>query len=533
MPDLLLEIHSDEIPARMQADAGRDLKKILEESLRRQVSPTAEVVVHVTPNRMCAVCESLPDQSAEEVMERRGPRVGSPSQAVEGFARSANVAIEELQTKEVASGTYYFAVKVVPGQPIDAIVAEIVPGVIENFPWPKSMRWGTGQLRWVRPINSILCILYDGAGSRAVDFSVGNLKAGDRTAGHRIMAPQQFKVASFADYRNRLERAFVTLDASDRLNSIRVQIRALAEKAGLEIIEDDALLHENAGLTEWPVAGLGTIDMRHSELPEEILISAIRAHLKFICLRSPKTGRISHFISVANRSAADGNKTILNGNIRVVDARLGDAEFAWSNDLRRFGAEGAVKRLRADLNRVTYHRGLGSLGQRVERIRKLAVELAPLAGADPAEADQAAEIAKLDLVSGTVGEFPELQGAIGRRLASHLDYPENVCLACEEHYFPAGRDGSVPRAPVSVAVAIADKIDHLVGLFGIGLPPTGSKDPFALRRAALGLVRLMLDNGLRLPLRNFLEDCRAAICRSGMQRDFLTRKQRRHASSPT
>ena len=517
MPDLLLELHSDEIPARMQSGAASDLRRMLSKALGEQVSSDVEVIVHVTPNRLCAVARDLPETTAGAVEERRGPREGAPQKAISGFARSAGVEVDELEKRPGGSGTYYFAVRSRPGRPIAEAVGEIVPDVIRTFPWPKSMRWGSGDLRWVRPLNSVLCILHDASTARTVEFEVGGLRSANTTIGHRFMAPVKFEVASFEQYRDRLREAFVVLDAGERLELLRSQIRGLADGAGLSVVEDEALLEENAGLVEWPVAVLGEIDQRHRGLPSEILVAAIRTHLKFLSLCEPGTDRISHFAAVVNKAARDGNRTILEGNRRVVDARLGDAEFAWENDLRRFKAKGAVAELRAELDRIAYHSELGSLGQRVDRIRHLAVRLAGGVGADPAMAADAAEFIKLDLLSDTVGEFPELQGVVGRRLASEIGLSPIVGLACEQHYRPAGPDDRVPSDPVVVALAVAERLDHLVGFFGIGLAPTGSKDPYSLRRAALGIIRLVLENRLRLRLASMLADAAGLLGNQGLR----------------
>ena len=517
MPDLLLELHSDEIPARMQSGAASDLRRMLKAALDDQVSSDGEVIVHVTPNRLCAVARDLPETTAGAVEERRGPREGAPQNAISGFARSAGVEVDDLEIRSGGSGTYYFAVRSRPGRAIAEVVGEIVPDIIRTFPWPKSMRWGSGDLKWVRPLNSVLCILHDASTARTVEFEIGELRPVNTTIGHRFMAPRRFEVGSFEEYRTRLREAFVVLDAGERLELLRSQVHELADGAGLSVVEDEALLEENAGLVEWPVALLGEIDRRHRELPSEILVAAIRTHLKFLSLCEPGTDRISHFVAVANKAAKDGNRTILEGNRRVVDARLGDAEFAWENDLRRFRAKGAVADLRAELGRMAYHSELGSLGQRVDRVRELAVLLAGRVGADRDMTADTAEFIKLDLLSNTVGEFPELQGVIGRRLASEIGLSPTVGLACEQHYMPAGPDDRVPSDPVVVALAVSERLDHLVGFFGIGLAPTGSKDPYSLRRAALGIIRLVLENRLRLRLASILAESAGLLGNQGLR----------------
>ena len=513
MPDLLLELHSDEIPARMQAQAAIDLQRLLEGALSERVAPGVSVDCHVTPNRLCAMVEGLPDISAGQVEERRGPRAGAPDKAISGFARSAGVEVGDLQLKTIPSGTFHFALTEKSGRPLATVIAEVVPEIIRSFPWPKSMRWGDGKLRWVRPLNSVLCILHEAGVARVVEFEAGGLNSGRSTRGHRLMSPGTFEVNSADEYRQRLREAKVILDASERIESIRSQLDRIAADSGLEVIEDAGLLEENAGLAEWPVVLLGEIDGRFRMLPPEILVTTMRSHLRFIALRAPESDGISHFAAVSNRIAGDGNRTILDGNRRVLNARLGDAEFAWNNDLATFGEKGATAELHGKLGRVTFHGDLGSQGQRVDRIRQLAMEIAETIGADAGLTGAAADFVKLDLLSETVGEFPELQGVIGRNLAERLELDETIGKACEQQYWPSGPEDMVPSDPVISALAAADRIDQIAGFFSIGLAPTGSRDPFALRRAALGYVRIVLENGLRLDtsglLRSSLEKLQA------------------------
>ena len=503
----------------MQGQARLDLQDLLSASFRSKLPPGCQppITCHVTPNRLCALVEGLPDASAGRVEERRGPRENAPERAVAGFARSAGVATDDLVLKTTKSGAYYFAVKQEAGEPIDDVVASLVPELVKSFPWPKSMRWGDGELRWVRPLNSILCILSGPEGSRTVGFAVGDLKAGNRTSGHRMMAPGLFEVQSFDDYRANLLSAYVVLDADERLRSIRSQVEDLADSAELEMIEDQELLEENAGLVEWPVAVIGEIDRRFHLLPQEVVMTAMRSHLKFVSLRRRNSDRVSHFAAITNRQARDCNKTILEGNRRVLAARLGDAEFAWNNDVQRFRKDGAVPALRSQMGQITYHNRLGSLGQRVERIGRLAQDIVQLTGGDGEATATAAGFMKLDLLSDTVVEFPELQGVIGRRLAGSLGMDDVVGLASEEHYLPAGPDDRVPRDPIVVALALADRVDQVAGFFGIGLAPSGSKDPYALRRASLGIIRLVIENHIRLPLQDTLANAAGQFLEQGAQ----------------
>ena len=503
----------------MQGQARLDLQRLLFASLRSKLPPGCKpsITCHVTPNRLCALVEGLPDASAGRVEERRGPRENAPERAVAGFARSAGVAACDLTLKTTKSGTYYFAVKQEAGEPIEDVVASLVPELVKSFPWPKSMRWGAGELRWVRPLNSILCILSGPEGSRTVEFAVGDLQSGNRTSGHRMMAPGMFEVRSFDDYRKDLRSAYVILDADERLRSIRSQIKDQADSAELEMVEDQELLEENAGLVEWPVVVVGEIDRRFRELPQEVVMTAMRSHLKFVSLRRRNSDRVSHFAAITNREARDRNKTILEGNRRVLAARLGDAEFAWNNDVQRFRKDGAVPAMRSRMDQITYHNRLGSLGQRVERIGRLAKDIVQLTGGDEGATATAAGFMKLDLLSETVVEFPELQGVIGRHLASRLGMDDVVGRASEEHHLPAGPDDRVPRDPIVVALALADRVDQVSGFFGIGLAPSGSKDPFALRRASLGIVRLVIENELRLPLQNTLAGAAGQFLEQGAQ----------------
>ncbi|MGY6634974.1 MAG: glycine--tRNA ligase subunit beta [Alkalilacustris sp.] len=497
MPDLLIELLSEEIPARMQARAAQDLKQMMTQGLVEAGLTYAGARAFATPRRLALTVGGLSPASATRREERKGPRDGAPDAAIDGFARSAGVPRSALQLRETPKGKVWFALIETPGRPAAAIVAEVLEATVRSFPWPKSMRWGAGSLRWVRPLQSILCLLSDDSGASVVDLDIDGLRAGDRTRGHRFMAPDAISVTSFEDYAARLRRAYVLLDAEERADHIWVEAHNTAFAQGLEVVEDRALLSEVAGLVEWPVVLMGAIAPEFLDLPPEVLQTSMREHQKFFSVRNPATGRIEKFVTVANRETADDGATILAGNSKVLTARLSDAKFFWENDLRTVSQRG-LEGMAEGLANVTFHNKLGSQADRIARIAALTREIAPLVGADPTLAEQAARICKADLRSEMVGEFPELQGLMGRYYAEAQGLPPEVAAACPEHYQPLGPSDSVPTAPVSVAVALADKIDTLTGFWAIDEKPTGSKDPYALRRAALGATRLSLSSKLRL-----------------------------------
>lgn len=494
MPDLLLELFSEEIPARMQAKAAADLRRLVTDGLVERGLTYAHAAAFATPRRLALALEGLADRSPSLREERKGPRADAPEKAIEGFLRSTGLSREALERRADKKGDILVAVIDKPGRPAAEIVAETVEAVVRDFPWPKSMRWGSGNLRWVRPLQSILCILTTEAGAEVVPVEIDGIRAGDTTRGHRFHAPETFAVTSFEDYAAKLQRGHVLLDPAHRAEKIEHDARQLAFASGRELVEDPGLLAENAGLTEWPVTLMGRIEERFRDLPPEVLQTSMRENQKFFSLREPG-GAITAYLLVANRETADDGATILAGNARVLTARLADAEFFWRNDLRTPLADMAAK-----LDAVTFHNKLGTQGERVARIAELARELAPLVGADPDLAERAARLAKADLASQMVYEFPELQGVMGRYYAERAGEDPAVAAAAPEHYQPLGPSDAVPTAPVSVAVALADKLDTLTGFWAIDEKPTGSKDPFALRRAALGVIRLVLDNGVRLHL---------------------------------
>lgn len=504
MPDLLIELFSEEIPARMQARAAADLQRLMTDGLVEAGLTYASAAAFATPRRLALTVEGLSAESPARREERRGPRVDAPEKAIEGFLRGAGMTRDQLETVEDKKGTFLLARIETPGRAAAEIVAEVLEATIRAFPWPKSMRWGAGNLRWVRPLHSILCILSDEAGANVVPLEIDGIVAADRTRGHRFMAPDAFSVTSFEDYTAKLKRAKVVLDPGERAETIRATAENLAFANGLEVVDDAGLLSEVAGLVEWPVPLMGAIDDAFLDLPAEVLRTSMKEHQKFFSVRDPKSGRIVRFLTVANRETADDGATILAGNQKVLSARLADAKFFWENDLR-VAVDAKMKPWVEALGNVTFHNRLGSQAARIRRIADLARDIAPVVGAKPDDAQQAAELAKLDLASEMVYEFPELQGVMGRYYCTAAGAGEAVCAAAQAHYSPLGPSDDVPSAPVSVAVALADKIDTLTGFWAIDEKPTGSKDPFALRRAALGVIRLILTNDIRVNLDRWID----------------------------
>ena len=503
MPNLLIELFSEEIPARMQARAAQELHKRMTDGLVEAGLTYAGAKAFSTPRRLSLAIDGLLAESPTTHEERKGPKVGAPEQAIEGFLRGAGVARDALEERETPKGAVYFATIEKTGRTAATIVAEVLEGVVRNFAWPKSMRWGAGSLRWVRPLHSILCILEDEAGTNVVELDIDGIKAGDTTEGHRFMSAGRFAVSSFDDYEAKLKRAKVVLSPQERADHIWQDATNQAFAAGLDVVEDNGLLAEVSGLVEWPVVLMGTIDEDFLELPAEVLQTSMKEHQKFFSVKNKKTGRIERFVTVANRETADDGATILAGNQKVLAARLSDAKFFWENDLRV--AKAGMSAWTDQLANVTFHNQLGSQAERISRIEALARNIAPFVGADRDQVGQAAVVAKADLSSEMVYEFPELQGLMGRYYAQAAGLPDAVAAACEEHYSPLGPSDDVPSSPVSVAVALADKIDTLTGFWAINEKPTGSKDPFALRRAALGVIRLVLVNGLSLKLDRFID----------------------------
>ncbi|MEP4033391.1 glycine--tRNA ligase subunit beta [Roseibium polysiphoniae] len=499
MPDLLLELFSEEIPARMQRRAAEDLKSLVTNALVDAGLPYEGAKGFATPRRLVLHVAGVPAASAATREERKGPRVGSPDKAVEGFLRGAGLSsIDEATIQsDPKKGEFYVAVIEKPGRQAIDIIAEFMPGLIKGFPWPKSMRWGTGSMRWVRPLQSIVATFGpETEEPDVVPFEVEGVTAGQTTRGHRFLADEAFEVRRFDDYAPKLEKHKVVIDADRRKDMILHDARDRALALGLELVDDPGLLEEVAGLVEWPVVLTGTFDEAFLEIPDECIQLTIRVNQKCFVLRDPKTGKLANrFVLTSNLEASDGGKTIVAGNEKVIRARLSDARFFWETDLKTKLADNLPK-----LDSIVFHEKLGTQGERVKRIEALSAEIAPLVGADVGKARRAAQLAKADLVSAMVYEFPELQGLMGKTYAEKQGEDASVAIAIEDHYRPQGPSDSVPTDPVAIAVALADKLDLLAGFWAIDEKPTGSKDPFALRRAALGVVRIILENGLRLKL---------------------------------
>ena len=510
MPDLLLELFSEEIPARMQAGAVADLQRLVTYALVERGLTYEGAQGFATPRRLALHVVGLPARQPDTREERKGPRVGAPDVAVQGFLKSAGLGslAEATVSRDPKKGEFYTAIIATPGRDTSAVLADILPTLLRGFPWPRSMRWGEASarpdaLRWVRPLQSILCTFgSDTEEPEVVPFTLGGIASGDTTRGHRFLASEPIAVKRFDDYVPKLERAKVVLDPERRRQIIAHDARDLCFAQGLELVEDDGLLAEVAGLVEWPVVLMGRFEESFLAIPPEVIRATIRANQKCFVVRRPGSAALaSRFVLTANLAASDGGAAIVAGNERVVRARLSDAKFFWDTDLA-VKLESRLPRL----DSIVFHEKLGTQGERVERIAALARELAPTVGADPDKAERAARLAKADLVSEMVGEFPELQGLMGRYYATRQGENPSVAAAVEEHYKPQGPSDRVPTDPVSMAVALADKLDTLMGFWAIDEKPTGSKDPYALRRAALGVIRIVLENGIRLPLGRFGTD---------------------------
>jgi len=512
MPDLLLELFSEEIPARMQARAAEDLKKLVTDRLVEAKLPYEGAKAFATPRRLALAVQGVPARQPDLKEEKKGPRVGSPEGAIRGFLKATGLAsIEEAKIeKDARKGDFYVAVIERQGRPAIEVIGEIVPDVIRTFPWPKSMRWGNGRLSWVRPLHSILATFGpETEEPEIVPFSLDGIQAGDETRGHRFLAPAAFRVKRFDDYVAKLARAKVVLDPQRRADMILHDAKNLAFAQGYELVEDAGLLAEVAGLVEWPVVLMGSFDAAFLAIPPEVIRATIRTNQKCFVLRDPQSAKlVNKFILVANTEAEDGGKAITAGNERVIRARLADAKFFYETDLKTPLEDRLPK-----FKDIVFHEKIGTQAERIERIERLAAELAPIVGADVAKAKRAARLCKADLITEVVGEFPELQGLMGKYYAEAQGEDEAVAHACEDHYRPKGPDDLVPADPVAIAIALADKIDTLVGFWAIDEKPTGSKDPYALRRAALGMIRIILDSGIRLRLVPIIE----SEIRNGLQ----------------
>ncbi len=492
MAEFLLELLSEEIPARMQSRAADDLKRLVTAGLKDAGLDFDKAEAYVTPRRLTLVVDGLALKQPDVREERRGPPTDAPDKAVNGFLKSAGLALDQCEQREVKGKTYYFAVIEKKGRDTAQVLPGIVAEAIGQLSWPKSMSWGDHSVRWVRPLHGILCLF----GAKVVDVAFGPCAAGNITHGHRFMAPGPIEIKDFADYQKKLKAAYVVLEAAERKEIIRSEAEKLAKKAGLKLRDDPGLVGEVAGLVEWPVVLMGAIDQEFMELPSDVLITAMRSHQKYFALEHPNGAMAPHFIVVSNITVDDGGKAVIAGNERVLRARLADARFFWDQDRKR-SLESRVPELGA----IVFHAKLGTLAEKITRIGALAASLVPfIPGAGLDQVRSAAMLAKADLVTGMVGEFPELQGVMGRYYALAEGEGAVIADAIAEHYAPAGPNDACPTAPVSVALALADKIDSLVGFFAIGETPTGSRDPFALRRAALGVIRLIVENALRVPL---------------------------------
>ncbi|MDA9408383.1 MULTISPECIES: glycine--tRNA ligase subunit beta [unclassified Bradyrhizobium] len=503
MPDLLLELFSEEIPARMQAKAADDLRRLVTDKLVAEGLVYEGAKAFATPRRLALTVHGIPARQPDLKTERRGPKVGAPDAAVQGFLKATGLkSLDEAKIQRDPKGDFYIGLIEKPGRDAIDVLAEILPVIIRTFPWPKSMRWGArsakpGSLSWVRPLHAITATFgLETEEPDVVKFSIDGIEAGQTTYGHRFLAPSAISVRRFEDYEAKLLDAKVVLDPDRRKDAILTDAKQLAFAQGFELVEDQTLLDEVSGLVEWPVVLMGSFEPEFLKTPDEVIRATIRNNQKCFVVRDPKTGRLTNkFILTANIEAIDGGKVIVSGNERVIRARLSDAKFFYETDLRTKLEDRLPK-----FEQIVFHEKLGTQAERIKRLERLAAEIAPLVGADVAKATRAAHLAKADLLTEVVGEFPEVQGLMGKYYALAQGEDASVAAACEEHYKPQGPADRVPTDPVSIAVALADKLDTLVGFWAIDERPTGSKDPYALRRAALGVIRLIAENALRLSL---------------------------------
>ncbi|MDH3741376.1 MAG: glycine--tRNA ligase subunit beta [Hyphomicrobiales bacterium] len=507
MPELFIELRSEEIPARMQKRASDDLCRLVTDGLTAAGLEFGDTETLATPRRIALSVAGLAKTTPDIKEERKGPRTDAPQKAIEGFLKSAGVSLNDCEVIESKKGSFYLAHIAKPGRPTPDVIAELVPDVINKFPWPKSMRWGTGSLRWVRPLQSIITTF----GGKVVPFEVGTLIPGNKTVGHRFMSKGDVRVKGLKDYKYNLHLANVVVDPLERSDTIRSDANKLARRHKLQLVEDEALIHETAGLVEWPVVLIGSFDKAFLDVPPEVIIASIKTHQKCFATRDKAGDLASRYLMVSNLLATDGGKNIIEGNNRVIAARLADAKFFWDLDKKR-----SLEERLPELEAITFHAKLGNQRKRVSRIEKLAGEIARVIGADPQKAELAARLCKSDLVTGMVGEFPELQGIMGGHYARAEGLDEDVAHAIAEHYKPQGPSDSVPEGKVAQAVALADKIDTLLGFWAIDEKPTGSKDPYALRRAALGVIRILLECELRFLLVDGLVPAHSRIIASGL-----------------
>jgi glycyl-tRNA synthetase beta chain len=508
MPDLLLELFSEEIPARMQAKAADDLRRMVTDKLVAEGLVYEGAKAFATPRRLTLTMHGIPARQSDLKEERKGPRVGGPDAAIAGFLKATGLAsLDQAKIqRDPKKGDFYIALIEKPGRATLDVLADMLPVIVRTFPWPKSMRWGErsarpGALNWVRPLHSIVATFgMETEEPEVVKFAIDGIEAGQTTYGHRFMAPAAISVRRFEDYEAKLAAAKVVLDPARRKDVILADAKQLAFAQGFELVEDQVLLDEVAGLVEWPVVLMGSFDKEFLSIPSEVIRATIRNNQKCFVVSDPTTGKLTNkFILTANIEASDGGKAIVAGNERVIRARLSDAKFFYETDLKTKLEDRLPK-----FDGIVFHEKLGTQGERIARIERLAAEIAPLVGADIEKAKRAAKLAKADLLTEVVGEFPELQGLMGKYYALAQGEDASVAAASEEHYKPQGPADRVPSDPVSVAVALADKIDTLVGFWTIDEKPTGSKDPYALRRSALGMIRLIIENGLRLKLADLI-----------------------------
>lgn len=539
MPDLLFELFSEEIPARMQAKAAEDLRRMVTDKLVAEGLVYEGAKAFVTPRRLALTVHGIPARQPDLKQERKGPKVGGADAAIQGFLKATGLkSLDEAKIQRDPKGDFYIALIEKPGRPAIDVIAEILPLVIRTFPWPKQMRWGEasakrGALTWVRPLHSIVATFGpETEDPEIVKFEMPGVEVGQTTRGHRFMAPAPFSVRRFDDYVSKLEAAKVVLDPQRRKDIILTDAKTLASAQNLELVEDEGLLDEVAGLVEWPVVLMGSFDESFLSIPGEVIRATIRNNQKCFVVSDPKSGAASwtslgdaaqttgklanKFILTSNIEASDGGKAIIAGNERVIRARLSDAKFFYESDLKT-----KLETRLPKFDNIVFHEKLGTQAERIARIERLAAELAPLVGADVEKTKRAAKLAKADLLTEVVGEFPELQGLMGKYYALAQGEDAAVAQASEDHYKPQGPNDRVPTDPVSIAVALADKIDTLVGFWAIDEKPTGSKDPYALRRAALGVIRLVVENNMRLPITQVAQSGVAGLLETGTRHALL------------
>ncbi len=496
MPSLLLELFSEEIPARMQKAAMQHLRESVTTAIKQAGLGMGETTSFVTPRRLALLVNDIPAIQPDVTVEKKGPKTSAPQAAIDGFLKSSGLTLGQCEKRMMGKDEIYFARLEQKGQPTASLLQGMIEKILAEFPWPKSMRWGSGSVNWVRPLHSILC-LFDG---KVVPVEFAGVKAGSTTYGHRFLAPAAIEIKDPADYETKLKAAHVIASREARMQEIEKQANAVAAQHNLQLKADQGLLEEVTGLVEWPTVILASIDAAYMDLPPEVLVSEMRAHQKYFALNARDGTFSDKFLITSNTITSDGGKAVIAGNERVLRARLADGRFYWDQDRKK-----ALSDWAKGLEGVTFHAKIGTIAQKVERIARLATELSVnVKGADKKLVERAARLCKADLVSGMVGEFPELQGVMGRYYALQQKEDAAVADAIRDHYLPLGPDSPVPTAPVAVCVALADKLDTLISMFAAGEKPTGSKDPFALRRAALGIIRIIIENNIRLPLKSVL-----------------------------